>query len=541
MARARFTAAGVDLPRRARWAVAILIFAGALAFAAPAGAVVVSNANAARFGVQPISAQAVSSSTNGAAASGSINGPLDSGEQGVIYHGGPVVHGLTTYALFWDPQAAFDASTENLISGYLANIADDSGSDDNVFSIAAEYGDSTGGAAQYSQTFGGAFVDSDPYPSAGNCAASTSIASTCLYDSQEVSEIESFAAAHNLPTGLSDVYIVLTPDTVVTCIDASSQCSNNSYCSFHSYASDGSSTLLYIDIPFTLLNSAATAKTCQNDGNAAVQTPNGDPGFGDVALKALSHEELETITDPLLNAWYDASDNEVADLCNGISWNPDSFLPVEGGNAAQGTLWNQTINGSHYYLQGAWSNETGGCELMSALSPTFTAPSGALSGSPLTLSAAAGTSAPIASYAWSFGDGQRASGASVTHSYTSPGQYTVTLTVTDAFGNSGSVTKQLVVAAQSGRTAASSGASKPLASTRCGAVHRGRDGRETRRCTKLTVSATHRRVCKAKSSACHAVVRTITRRERCKEVRAVGVHDWSQRCSSARVVSSRAA
>ena len=48
---------------------------------------------------------------------------------------------------------------------------------------------------------------------------------------------------------------------------------------------------------------------------------------------------------------------EVADPCNGITWNADSFLPLEGGDAAAGTLFNQTIGGAHYYLQGVWSNE----------------------------------------------------------------------------------------------------------------------------------------------------------------------------------------
>src|SRR5256885_5282891 len=38
------------------------------------------------------------------------------------------------------------------------------------------------------------------------------------------------------------------------------------------------------------------------------------------------------------------------------------------------------------------------------------------------------------SYAWTFGDGQSASGATPMHLYTTPGTYTVTLTVTDARG-----------------------------------------------------------------------------------------------------------
>ena len=40
----------------------------------------------------------------------------------------------------------------------------------------------------------------------------------------------------------------------------------------------------------------------------------------------------------------------------------------------------------------------------------------------------------VASYAWTFGDGATASGASVTHAYTTAGTYTATLTVTDNLG-----------------------------------------------------------------------------------------------------------
>jgi len=51
----------------------------------------------------------------------------------------------------------------------------------------------------------------------------------------------------------------------------------------------------------------------------------------------------------------------------------------------------------------------------------------------------------IASYNWSFGDLTTASGASVSHAYSSPGTYTVNLTVTDNLGATGSGTASVVV------------------------------------------------------------------------------------------------
>jgi YVTN family beta-propeller protein len=58
---------------------------------------------------------------------------------------------------------------------------------------------------------------------------------------------------------------------------------------------------------------------------------------------------------------------------------------------------------------------------------SFTAPAGLL-GSPTQFSAAPLPS-PTATYQWSFGDGTTATGATVSHTYTSPGEFPVTLTV----------------------------------------------------------------------------------------------------------------
>ena len=90
--------------------------------------------------------------------------------------------------------------------------------------------------------------------------------------------------------------------------------------------------------------------------------------------------------------------------------------------------------------------------------PTATISSSAATGpSPLSVSfdgsgsRAAGT-ASITSYAWNFGDGALATGAKTTHTFTSVGSSTTTLTVTDSKGLTGSTSTPVVVTAVAANT-----------------------------------------------------------------------------------------
>jgi hypothetical protein len=52
---------------------------------------------------------------------------------------------------------------------------------------------------------------------------------------------------------------------------------------------------------------------------------------------------------------------------------------------------------------------------------------------------------PPDSWTWDFGDGTGASGPTATHTYSSAGTYTVTLSVADHYGDSGGVSHQVTV------------------------------------------------------------------------------------------------
>ena len=82
----------------------------------------------------------------------------------MTYHGGPVMHSNTTYAIYWVPAGStVSANYTSLISGFFQNVATDSGAVTNVYSTTTQYTDATGSAA-YSSTFGGAVVDTTPFP-----------------------------------------------------------------------------------------------------------------------------------------------------------------------------------------------------------------------------------------------------------------------------------------------------------------------------------------------------------------------------------------
>ena len=85
------------------------------------------------------------------------------------------------------------------------------------------------------------------------------------------------------------------------------------------------------------------------------------------------------------------------------------------------------------------------------LSGNFTySPSSPLPLIPVTFTAsAAGGSSPY-SYSWNFGDGSTGSGQSVSHSYLLPGSYVVTLTITDANGQTFTTSQTIIVLASIG-------------------------------------------------------------------------------------------
>ena len=251
---------------------------------------------------------------------------------------------------------------------------------------------------------------------------------------------------------------MILPSAVNICIDDGLICADSGMCAYHGDLSlRHADTVLYAAIPVQAsfsYDGLGWPKICQNDRTPAVQEPNGD--IADVLVGLLSHEYSETITDPISpTGWYSPdTGNEVGDNCQwagrfaplGLS-NPNAYTPVLGGNASAGTLFDQTINGEHFYTQSEWSNGDGSCELkprFGTIGPRITAPRGRIAAHTLLrfTSSASSSTYPYSSATWSFGDGLtsrfskgRSALAPATHVYAAPGRYTITLTLADNRGN----------------------------------------------------------------------------------------------------------
>lgn len=342
------------------------------------------------------------------------------------YGGGRVMHSNRTHLIFWAPAGSglgFEDRYLSLIKDFMANVAADSHRSTNVYSLSGQYSDA-GGPAAYNSSYGGAILDTDGLPNNGcnEPVLSGPGWSRCMNDGQIQSEIARVIAEHHLPTGIHEIYFMVTPNGLGSCFGSGpTSCAlggpnaNRGYCGYHANTPDN--RILYAVIPFT-----AVAGHCQS-GNPRPNGSAADPTISDI-----SHEHNETVTDPFGDAWIDANGLENGDLC--IS----SFGAVLGGSG--NAIYNQVIHGGHYYLQQEWSNNDGGCAAQDeAASVSLLSSARAVRGRPVTFSATAGDpDGAIVSYDWFFGPGsghhQR-----LTHTFKRAGLHRIVLRVVDSSGN----------------------------------------------------------------------------------------------------------
>ncbi len=277
----------------------------------------------------------------------------------VVYHGGTVMSGVTIHTVFWAPAGfRFNGPPgpgvlgyEALIQRFFADVAQDSGTSGNAFSLLLQYPD-RGHPGSYSIAYapGADTVDArDPFPAARKQCASPEGVATCLTDTQLRTELGRVIAAHDpAGKGRHDLWFIFLPPDVDTCL-APGSCGTNDFAGYHALSDKGGGTTIYAVVPDPLIE--------------VVPSPGSDPqGNPDAesAIDTAAHETVESITDPEGTGWMDPNGFEVADECE----NPEVGTPL--GYAADGSPYNELIAGDQFLIQMMWSNRAAGCEQRSS-------------------------------------------------------------------------------------------------------------------------------------------------------------------------------
>jgi hypothetical protein len=279
-----------------------------------------------------------------------------------VYHGGQVMRDVTVHTLFWAPSgfrfggppALLRLGYEQLIQQFFTDVATDSGSSGNVFSVLGEYNDATGSAGysiRYNATTN-SIRAIDPFPASGHQCASPAGVATCVTDLQIQQELDRVIQAHDPGArGLGHVWFVFLPPNVDTCISAGS-CGTNAFGGYHSLSNLGHGVTIYANVPDPLIEMAIPHGS----------DPQGNPD-AEAAIDVAAHEAVEAITDPTGTGWMDPNGLEVGDKCQS---GPQHGTPL-GYALLNGAPYNQVINGHQYLIQGMWSNAVTGCVQRSTL------------------------------------------------------------------------------------------------------------------------------------------------------------------------------
>lgn len=289
----------------------------------------------------------------------------------VDYHGGPTMSGgVTVHTIFWAPAGyAFQGQPpgatgtyQGMIQQFFTDVAHDStgtsgatctaGACDD-FTVEPQYGSGTSPGqitpGNYTISYSAAtdsVSDTDPYPPQSQQCASAENIGTCVTDGQVQSEIDRVVqSTHGTPRGLTNLWFVFLPPNVDECVDPG-VCGTNAFAGYHDVSDLGHGPTIY-----------AVAIDPIVEGTFG---PGSDPqGFPDAeaTIDTAAHETNEAMSDPEGTAWWASEDgNEIGDQCEAGG---EQGAPL--GFAADGSPFNQVINGHEYYFQDMWSNADNAC------------------------------------------------------------------------------------------------------------------------------------------------------------------------------------
>jgi hypothetical protein len=236
---------------------------------------------------------------------------------GVTFHGGPVQLTTKTFNIYWKPAGTFMApGYEMLMNRFLKDAG---GSD--IYQVGTTYSGSNG-QVQNVSTFGGSWIDLTPYPKN-------------ISDADLQTEITKAIAANGWPVGLGSQFFIYTSKHAIPSVG---------FCAYHSaflLGGHGTSPVVYGFIPYV-----GYVNGCNPPYNIS---PNNNVD-ADGSIISVSHEQMEMVTDPLLNSWFGVG-GEIGDICV-ISFG----VPFASGGA------NLMAHGDPYIVQEEWEQTALSCQ-----------------------------------------------------------------------------------------------------------------------------------------------------------------------------------
>jgi hypothetical protein len=264
----------------------------------------------------------------------------------LIYHGGPVMLTSKTYAIFWEPKKLQNGKTAFVAKGYNAGIIryfKDVGGN-GLYNINTQYYQGSGASRKNiknNSTFAESWVDTHPYPASGCTDPATP--GNCITDAQIQAEVTHAKQVNGWSGTPTNAFFVFTASGEGSCFGASGSCAFTSYCGYHGNFSG----TIYANMPYGATHTPKPQWRIFCTRTALF------PNQRDVDMETniLSHEHIEMVTDPALNAWFDSGGQEIGDLCSYNYGTRDE----DNGTA------NQKWNGHFYLLQQEWNNHVSGC------------------------------------------------------------------------------------------------------------------------------------------------------------------------------------
>lgn len=209
------------------------------------------------------------------------------------YNGGPTMRTTSTnYLIFWEPATLQDGTPTYVSPTYNSLIEqyfNDSGGS-SLYNNNTQYYDTTGHILNNS-SIGGVWIDTSPYPPSGCNDSATPHG--CLSGKQIVNEVKKAISTNNWTVDTTHMFFFFSSWGEGSC---HGDCAFTNYCAYHAtFTTSSNQAAIFANIPYTGTDLSACG---------VPQSPNGDFD-ADSSINITSHEHMEAVTDPLINAWFD--------------------------------------------------------------------------------------------------------------------------------------------------------------------------------------------------------------------------------------------